>query len=191
MREKGFTLVEMLLALAVTIIIGVYFASILVNNSGFFYKQTAIINEGLSLNDAVSEIDKNIRQASSVAAGYPEASPTYTSGSETLVLKLPAFSDTGTISNTYDYVVVAKDAANPKVVRLLTFPDSQSIRPSTDLVLTTMLESITFSYLDKNNNPVTPSSAAVVSFEVKVSPKLGSIGGSSRTATMVTTLRNY
>ena len=44
-NNLGFTLVEILVASAVAMIIGVFLMSILVNSNGIFYKQNAIVNE--------------------------------------------------------------------------------------------------------------------------------------------------
>ena len=188
-NNLGFTLVEILVASAVAMIIGVFLMSILVNSNGIFYKQNAIVNEGLSLNDAIAEIDKNILQGVSVAEIYPEVSPLYTTDSHTLILKLPGLGAEGVLTDVYDYVVIARDADKNNILRKKVFPDAQSTRKSEDLVLTTILDAIDFSYLNKSGGSVNPNLATSISTVLAV--KSGNeLINSKRSSTTVTTLRN-
>ncbi|OGE35013.1 hypothetical protein A3E45_01665 [Candidatus Daviesbacteria bacterium RIFCSPHIGHO2_12_FULL_43_11] len=187
---RGFTLLETVIAAGIALIVGTFLVAILVNHSGLFYKQNSIVSEGLSLNDAIREIENNIRQAVYVADGYPESAPDYATGVETLVLKLPALSETGVIDGIYDYAVIAKDPSEPKVIRLWIFPDPQSTRKASNLVLTNLLESVNFKFLDKSGNLVAPVSAASVGTTLTVLSQTGSVG-SSRASSAVTTLRNF
>lgn len=189
-KMGGFTLIETVVAACVALIAGTFLVAILVNHSGLFYKQNSLVNEGLSLNDAIREIENNVREAVSVAGGYPEQSPEYTTGAETLVLKLPALSTSGVVEGVYDYAVIAKDPALPQVVRLSIFPDPQSTRNTSSLVLTNLLESVSFEFLDRSGNAVAPTEAASVGTTLTVLSKTGSIG-SSRSSSAVTTLRNF
>lgn len=189
MKEKGFSLIETVLAAGLALVVGTFLVAILVSQSGLFYKQNSIISEGLDTNDAMRQVDAHIRQAVAVVSGYPEVSPQYTTGADTLVLKLPALSTSGVINNIYDYAVVIRDSGQAGVLRLQVFPDPQSTRKTSDLVLTTILQSVQFAYLDKSGNSVAPASAASVSVSLTVLAKTGSIG-SSRASTIITTLRN-
>lgn len=186
---RGFTLLETVIAGGVALVVGTLLVGILVNHSGLSYKENAIVNEGLNLNDAMAKINHSIREAAQVAAGYPEDTPTYTTGTSTLVLKIPALSAVGIVENVYDYAVIAVDPTNPKVLRLRVFPDSQSTRQPVDSVLSTFLDSIQFGYLDKGGNAVAPNAAFRVSVNLSVLTKTGSIG-SGRTSVSTTALRN-
>lgn len=188
-RNSGFTLLEIILTAALALIVGTFLIVILVNNSGFFYKQNAIISEGLDLNDAIREIDNSARQATAVTAGYPESNPLYTSDSQTLVLKLPALSQGGIIEGVYDYIVISKDPRQGKILRKQIFPDSQSTRQASDLILTTLLKEIEFKYLDKSGNQVSPTQATSIETNIAVTAQTGLIG-STRSSTVVTSLRN-
>lgn len=189
-KNYGFTLVELLIASAITLIVGIFLLSILVNNNGIFYKQNALVDEGLNLNDSMSAINKNIMQASSVVATYPEISPLFTSNTETLILKFPSLQDGEIVESAYDYMVFFKDSQNPKILKVQTIPDSASDRLASTTVLTTILKDIIFTYLDKNGNTILPVSATSVGISLTVLSKTGSIG-SSRSSTSVTNLRNF
>lgn len=185
----GFTLLETVIAVAVAMMTGTFLLTILVGNSGVFYKENAVVNEGLDLNDALMQVNNQIKQAAFVATGYPESEPTYVSDSDTLVLKLPALSASGVLPDTYDYAVIRKDFAKPTILRLQVFPDPTSTRPPVDIVLTTLLQTLQFSYLDQSGSTVAPQQATSVGIALTVLAKTGSIG-SGRSATVVTNLRN-
>lgn len=189
-RMYGMSLVEVIIISAAFAVVGMLLLGILVNNNNFFYKQNAVINVGLSLNDAMAEMTNVIRQGAQVATGYPVATPTYISGPEVLVIKLPSMDISGNpLSNVYDYAVIAKDSPNANVLRLQVFPDVQSTRQSVNKVLSTYLSSIQFNYFDKNSNIVVPTSAASVEVDLTIISGTGNIN-STRTSKIKTMLRN-
>lgn len=188
-NKKGFTLIETVIASAIALVLGVLLVSILANNTGTFYQQRAYVNQGLSLNDTLGEIDNHIRLAAAVVSGYPLADPTYQSGQNILVLKLPAISPNGNLPGVYDYVVITKDDAKFNVLRSIIYPDPQSNRESQNKVLSTILLNISFEYLGENSEPVVPTDAKTVSVTLTVSDGTGSIE-SSRSSTTTTRLRN-
>lgn len=187
--QKGFTLLETVLVMGISVIVGTLLLTILVNQSNFSSKQNSLVSEGLGLNDATRKIDEYIRQAVSIVESYPEDSPIYTTSSDTLVLKLPAIDSSGVISSVFDYVVIARDLPDTNVLRLQVFPDPLSTRQSVDTVLTAILESIEFQFKDKNGNLVSLDLTTTVDTEVAVTSQNGSIS-SSRSSKISTTLRN-
>lgn len=186
---KGFTLLEVVIAAGGALIIGTMLLSIMINHNGVFYKQSSLVGEGLSINTTTQKIEETIRQAAVVSSGYPEVSPTYITGTSVLVLKLPALSTTGILANVYDYAVITRDSSNPKILRYLLIPDNQSVRPQVNTVLTNLIKSIQFSYLDNNRNPVSPTLATTVGLTLTVLSKTGSIGTEQSSST-TTSLRN-
>lgn len=188
-NQRGFTLYETLIVVAISLVVGTILVSILLNNSGLYNKQSSLITSGLNINDVVNEVDKNIRQASSIVVGYPEVSPTYITGTTTLVLKVPSYNSSGVINNTFDFVVVTKDATNSNLLREYVFPDVSSLRESQNKVLTNILESVEFTYLDNNDNVVQINSAVKVKTHITVLPT-SNVSDKSRTAEIVTSLRN-
>ncbi len=173
-RLRGLTLMEIMIVLGLAGIVGVLLIQILVQNSGLLYKESAISYHTLSLNDSVSEIEKNIRIAANVASGYPVVSPTYVTSSQTLVLKALAFDDSGNLlSNNFDYIVITKDASNQKILREMVFPATGSAKGSSNQVLVTELSSINFKYLDLGGNTVSPTSAGKINFVISLSTPIG------------------
>ncbi|MCL4367047.1 prepilin-type N-terminal cleavage/methylation domain-containing protein [Patescibacteria group bacterium] len=186
---KGFSLLEVIIVSAIGLVVGTFLISILVNSNGFFFKQGAVINEGVNINDTMDNLTSMIRQASAVATGYPEATPSFVTSSHVLVLKLASEGPTEIIPDTYDYVVFSTDPTNPNILRMQIFPDPQSSRKSTNQVLTTLLDNVQYKFYDKNGNQVTPVSASVVEVSLTVLAQTGQVS-SQRTSKVSVTLRN-
>lgn len=186
----GFTLFETVIVAGIALIAGTFLVSILVNNTGVTNTEKSIVTQGLSTNDSTREIDNYIRQAVAIVSGFPVISPTYVTGSNTIVIKIPAIDNQGTISDVFDFIVITKDSTRPSLLKEYIFPDSlRSIRVTTDKILTNILDSIEFTYLDKNGNTVSPSAAEKVKTIITVLSKNGS-ANKSRSATIITSLRN-
>ncbi len=190
MRKNGFTLVELIVVMAISAVAGTLLITILVQSNGVFFQQNSKISQGVSVNDTIEEIRSATKQAASVASGYPTSSPQYVSNISTLVLGLPSFgSDGNAIENTYDYVVFTKDSQNPVILRKLVFPDIASFRKSENKVLITKLSLINFYYQDKNGTLVSPTSATQISFVINEIEKAG-IANQQSSASAQVSLRN-
>lgn len=186
---KGFTLFEVVIVAGIAVIVGTLIVGILINNTGIINKESSIVTQGLNINDAIREVDTYGRQAVLVASGYPEVSPTYVTGANTLVLKIPAINSQGIIGDVYDFVVITKDSSNPKLLKEYIFPDTLSIREDKNTILTNLLSSIEFEYLDNNDAPIAAPSAIKIKTTISVLSKT-SYSDQSRSATIVTSLRN-
>lgn len=187
--SKGLTLIEILVALAITIVAGTLLFVIIVNSAGLFSLQSSKLQGGLNINDALMEVRKSIKQASSVASSYTGGSTTYTSGVNQLVLKVSSVdSSNNIIANTYDHFVFFLDQKN---FRFKIFPDPLSVRNAPDQVLSTVVDSLTFKYFNSAIPPVevTPASAAKVYISLILKQKAGA-GFDTNTATAEASLRN-
>jgi Tfp pilus assembly protein FimT len=187
--ERGVTLVEILIATVITFVVGGFLVATLVNQTGIFYQQSSIVNQGVSLNDVMARINSDIRESSAIAVSVTYNSVEYTTGSDSVIFELPAYNSQGILSGVSDYIVIKVDDENENVLRRLVLPDQQSLRSSSNTVLTSILESVEYIYLDSSDEIVQPSSASKVSATVTVLARTGSIG-SPRSSTIVTSLRN-
>lgn len=186
----GFSLLEVVIAVAIAGVVGVLLVSLLVQNNGVYFNQTSKITQGINLNDGSSQIDNAIKSASSVAPNYPVLNPQYTSDANTLVLALPSIdSQSSVIDNTFDYIVISNDAQKPNILRKQVFPDPSSTRKSESLVLSTTLSQITFLYYDSTGQIVAPSSATKVSYSINLTEK-ASFGNQSSNLSGQVNLKN-
>ncbi len=171
---SGFSLIELLVVVTVSGVVGILMLAIFSQNNGLFVAQTAKISQGLNLNDVTSEIRETIRSASFVSSSYTSGSNTYTSGTDTLVLATPSLDNQGfVIAQTYDFMVIEKDSQNPKVLKKLVFPNAISSRENQNMVLAIKLSKIIFLYYDNDLNPVIPSQASRIEFTINLEESLG------------------
>lgn len=174
MKAMGLTLIEVLVVLGIVTVAGTLLLVIMVNSMGLFLKQSSKIEQGLGLNDVLSNLRNNIKAASSIAPSYPEGpSPQFNSGANQLVLKLASTDSFGDIiSGKFDYFVFYKDQTK---VRFKVFPDSISSRVSLDQILLTNAELLEFKYLNLNDPPqeVAPTAASKIKITLLLKQKSG------------------
>lgn len=187
--QKGLTLIEVLITMGISVIVGALLVVIIVNSSGLYSKESSNLQQGLNINDALLNIRQDIKQANNIVSSYIGGSTTYTSGSEQLVLKISSIDSGGNpIDETFDYFVFFKDGNN---LRFKTFPDSLSSRKAQDQIFSTHVNSLNFQYLNLANPPgeVVPSVAAKVRVSLSLNQKSGA-GFETQVATSEAGLRN-
>lgn len=187
--NKGFTLIEVLVATAITTIAGSLLFVIMVNSLGLYSHQSSKVQTSLDINDALSYIRAGIKQASSIAVSYTDGGTTYTTGASQLVFKVASIDSSGSIvSDTYDFFVVF---ANNQVLRFKVFPGPGSARGSVDRVLSASLNSLTFQYLNNANPPVevAPTAAKRIRISLSLKQKIG-LSSEESIATTEANLRN-
>ncbi|MDO8576943.1 MAG: type II secretion system protein [Candidatus Daviesbacteria bacterium] len=189
MRERGLTLIEVLVAMGIATAVGALLVVIMVNSAGLFSKQSSKVQAGLNINDALSQIRSSIKQANAVASEYISGQTTYTTGGNQLVLKVSSVDSSGNIiNNTVDYFVFFQDQS---YLRFKTFPDPSSSRKESDRIFSTAVDSLNFQYFNSANPPVevTPVSATKVRISLTLKQKIG-LNFEVSTATSEANLRN-
>lgn len=186
---KGLTLVEILITMGISIVVGMLLLIIIVNSAGLFYNQSSKLNLGLNTNDTLSQIRQSVKEASFIQASFTFGSDTYTSGTTQLVLKVPSIDSlSNIIVNTFDYFIFFQDQ---KKLRFKTFPDPASNRKAQDQIFSTHVDSLTFKYFDLANpaNEVVPTAAKKVLVSLALKQKSG-ISYETSIATSEANLRN-
>lgn len=177
---RGLTLIEVLVAMGIATIVGVLLLVIIVNSAGLFTQQSAKVQTGLNINDALSIVRGTIKQANAVEAS---------SSGELLVLKVASIdSGNNIIPNTFDSFVFSLDQS---VLHFKVFPDPGSARFQKDQILGTSVTFLNFQYFNSATPgvEVTPGSATKVRISLTLKQKIGAnFEGSS--ATSEANLRN-
>jgi type II secretory pathway pseudopilin PulG len=187
---QGFSLVEVLLVVSVSSLVGVLLLSVFTQNNGLFIQQSARVAQGLSKNDAFTEISESIKYAASIVP-LSQGNPQYVTGLETIVLALPAIDAQGNvIDQTFDHLIISKDPQNPKILRKLLQKDDESARVSENKVLVTKLSKINFYYLDQEGKSVTPTSATKVNFVLNLNEATGLNRSEDSSSSSQVNLRN-
>lgn len=188
--EKAFTLVEVLIVTGIATVVASLLVVIIANSAGLFYKESAKVGQGIGINEALSQFRETIKEASSIATGYPSTPPfTYTTSSTQIVLTTPAIDSLGNIiTNVFDYYIFLKDEDK---LKFMIFPDIQSARLSADQILSSNTKEILFQYFDSQNPPqeVAPAAAQRIRMTVKLRQKSGA-DYEEHTATSEASLRN-
>lgn len=174
-NHRGWSLIEVLIVMTVAAVAGGLLINLMVSSNRIFFDQSAQINQGLSLNQAKLEITDLIKSSAGIAPKYPPTGTAqYTTDTDTIVVKLPALSASGdVIESVYDYAVIEADPSKSTILRKQIFKDNQSFRKTENKVLSSSLSTITFSYLDSNNLPVSADLAVRVGFVINLSTQSG------------------
>lgn len=186
--RKGFSLLEVLIFVALFSVTAIILVTILINNSELVYKQSSRVSQGLEINDTLSNVKNSIRQASAVSVSYPEGpSPSYTSSPSELVLKLASLdSNNEIIQNTFDYIVYIKSQER---IKFLVFPNALSSRKVSNSILAKNVDTLVFDYYSSAGSIISPKLASKVKVSILLKQKAGS-GYEKNVATAEADLRN-
>lgn len=139
---KGLTLIEVLVGMGISAVAGVLLLVIVVQSTGLFTDQSAKLETGLSLNDALGKVRTSIKQATLIEA---------TSSAVRLILKASSINSEGNVINdTYDIFDFYKDQ---NVLHFKVIPSSQSTRPLSDQILAS-LDNLLFEYFNAASPPI-------------------------------------
>jgi hypothetical protein len=182
----GFSLVEILIGVSIASVVSILLISLISNNTSLVSDQNSKVNQGLEINNAKPIIDETLKSGSSIVAQYPlTGTPTYSTGSEAVVLSVPSVNATEmVIANTFDYLVIYKDPQSPKILRKKVLVDPLSSRKEEDRVLLTKLSLLQFNYMNTAGTPVSPTLSTKIGYIINISDflateeKISSISGS-------------
>ena len=170
MKHTGFTLLETLMVLGISAVIGVILVSIVVQSGSYFTNQNSEIANNISLNSINTELQQGIQDASSIAAAYGQ----YSSSATTVIAVYPSLTANGQIiDNKFDTVIITQDTTKPNLLRKYVFADSTSSRKNENQILTANLAYLQFIYLNDQQTVVSPASAKRIDFVIKVAEKNG------------------
>lgn len=188
-KNIGFTLTEVLIALGIASVVGTLLLVVIVNSAGLFYKQSSKVEQGLGVNDALAQVSGRVKEASSVAVSYQDGVITYTSGANQLVLRITSIDELGDlIADTSDHFVFL---LNQDKLTLKLFPDAQSSRHAQNSILASNVTGVLFQYFDLQNPPqeIQPSTALKIKITLVLKQRSGADFEVS-TATSEANLRN-
>ena len=144
MRNRGFTLIEMLVVIALVAVVGIMVAEMFFGQHKLYQAQ---FSELIVLNDARSaldEIDNYVRGANHVLDVYN----TFTSDSDTLILQVQSIDATNQlVPGAYDVVVFYLQAGG---LYREVIPNVASVRPATIKQLAGNVTALNFVYNDAN-----------------------------------------
>ncbi len=160
--QGGFTLIEIIIVIFVTVILLMGFFSLYDWHGKIYNYQQALVRVSGSSRDATQSIFYYTDQAYRVLA----SSGSYTSGAQTLILHVPAVTAAGDpVSGKWDTVIFYTSGSR---LFVLIQPDAASTRRAGLKQLSDTLQSLTFSYNDPDFTQVTQVSLDITtSLQVK------------------------
>ncbi|MDP3741452.1 MAG: hypothetical protein Q8R08_03975 [bacterium] len=148
---RGFTLAEILVVTFLFVLLIMIGVGIFLYNNRFYENQSGEIASIQASREATDRINEFARLALAFAPNHVYNSISYTTGSTTVVFRLPAIeADDDIIAGVYDYVIIAASSTAPNLLELISSPHPSSSRLGRYLLLTDKLTSITFTYDDAN-----------------------------------------
>lgn len=188
MRQRGFTLVELIIASTVAVVISGLLLVIMVNSTGLFYEQSTKVSQGVNVNDALSSVRQTARSAISVSSQYPEVGTAEHVSSQTAVIfKVSSIDQEGNIiPSAEDYIIYY--LSNERLIEVV-LPNVQSSRKNKSRVLSNTVEILIFEYLNSSDDPVVPDTADKVKITLGLK-QLTSGNNHTHIATSEANLRN-
>lgn len=171
---RGFTLIEIIISLAVVSVSGILLMAIVLNSTNVALTQSLKVEQGVDINNALSQIKTLVKQSSGVLAYYPSSeAPVYTSSSSQLILNLPSIdSSGGGIPGFFDVFIFYQNGSQ---LKMQSFPALQSNRKSSDQILSNKIDLVSFKFFDDSNPPleVSPSIASKIRITISLKQKNG------------------
>ena len=147
LRMEGFTLVELVVVVALFSITAFLVANLFLGQNSLYQYYTAEIGTGRSERLALDRIVSITRQAESILSSRTFSGTTYTTDSQTLILRLKTVNPSNDfVPATFDYIVWYRDAGNPRKLVETIEADSQSRLLSTARVLADNITGLSFTY---------------------------------------------
>ncbi|HEY1074795.1 MAG TPA: prepilin-type N-terminal cleavage/methylation domain-containing protein [Patescibacteria group bacterium] len=154
-RQAGFTLIEVMVGLAITSFISVILLNASITGLQNFTFVSNAQHRVSSFLEIFNRIDRHVRLAATFPTEYPELSsqPLYTANATTLIMKLHSVkSDGSRCSNNFDYVIYTLE--NGKL-REQVKTDPVSARAATDQTLLSNVSELLFTQTVKTRREVT------------------------------------
>lgn len=184
MKNRGFTLLEMVVVIGIGTILVLFVLGILISNNRFYANQSGENEAIFNTRIIADRIASYGRGAAAVLSSYIYNSSNYVSDSDTLVLQVPSIdASANIIGGAYDHVIITRDLSDTSKLQLYVDPDASSSRGARGVLLTNKLDTMTFTY-----SSTTPDISEKVDYLIKIT-----MGGSSPASEYIegsVTLRN-
>jgi prepilin-type N-terminal cleavage/methylation domain-containing protein len=167
---KAFSLVELLIAIAMLAVISLILGYVFVSHFKLFNNVKSLVEVSSSNKLVLDELISQIRESGAIASTCSGCG-SFTTGSTTLILQLWPL-DSNNIpfeptTNNYDYIIYYRDAVtNTNLIKKI-IPDSSSNRNASAKIMASDISNLTFTY-----NNVDPTLANQITVNVQNSIKI-------------------
>lgn len=163
---KGFTLVEVIVVIFIFVLMSIAITSLFIGQNSLYQFYTAEVASEGSARRIVNRVTELVRTSESVLSSYDFGGTVHSSGSDTLVLRLPTVDSSDQIlTNTFDYVVYYLDPSdNTKLFEKME-ADGQSQRGSVTRLLSESIDNVLFTYDNVDFDKVSEVGLAIETLE--------------------------
>lgn len=144
--RRGFTMLEIIIALAIALVCFLIILGMYISQSQLYTSESNVAELQTINSTAQEEIAKTIEQGATVIESRTVNAILYASGTNTIIIRLPAYDSSQTIiSNVYDYVVFDFDSENSKIISNTEIGPG-SARRSGEKIITNFVSALNFRY---------------------------------------------
>ena len=162
--KLGFTLIEIIVVIAISIVLILVGSAVFIGNSKFYQNQKgeiAAVNATRAAGDRLSEF---ARAATDMLASRQFGAATYTTSATMVVLRVPSIDASGNlIAGAYDYAAFGRDPNNASRLLLVVDGAAGSVRGDRTLEVTDKLSAISLTYDNAD-----PTAAKQVTYTITV-----------------------
>lgn len=142
--DKGFTLVEAIITVALTAVLMLALANLFINFSSLYVHQQTFVATANAASGGIAALNAAILPASRVLGTHVFSDLTLTTGSDALILELPSVDGSGdTIPGAYDYIGFYLSGTD--LYRRID-AHAASVRQSSTKRVAALVDSVAFSY---------------------------------------------
>jgi prepilin-type N-terminal cleavage/methylation domain-containing protein len=146
-KQSGFTIIEIVITLAISVFVFMIIADIFISHNRLFNTQSALADVTINTSLALNRLQRIIKTADEVVAARTINSVNYTTGRETLILRLPSIdASQNIIANTFDYAAFHLNPLKPAELVFSLQADPASVRRTGDTLISSYVEKINFNY---------------------------------------------
>lgn len=181
---KGFTLVEIIVVVAISVVLILVGTGIFLSNGRFYENQKGEIMSVNATREAADRVNEFARGADSILSSRIFGGTNYTTDAAGVIFRLPAIDSSGNLlAAAYDHIFFGRDPGNASRLLLIVDGAAGSLRGSRTLEVSNRLAAVTLAYDDAD-----PTLAGQVIYTITVTETGRSPGSEEVTGTA--TLRN-
>ncbi len=159
-KNNGTSLVEIIVYIFIGVLIALVITEIFISQTQIGDKQSAKTDIERNSVSGINTLKTITQSAITVVASRTFGSDLFVSGSDTLILKLPAVDSSGDlVAGSSDYVVFFRDPVNPALLKITTEAGTGSARIPGTKIISSFVDSIEFGY---NKSNITDSDAITI-----------------------------
>lgn len=161
--REGVTLIELLIAIALLSIVGIFLANIFYAHTSVFNSQRSQMAADISSRFVLDEMSERIREGKNILSSAVVDGQTYNTGNQTIALEIPSLDISGNTLTSFSDTLVF-NFSSPKIIEIIS-PNAQSSRKYQKSVLSSSITDLNISYDDPDYSKASVVEISVASLD--------------------------